>query len=118
MTSDHIARDLVNLLVIWRWFVVVVDQHHLLDAVVSHVLQLFPLAILSGVQSLPVRRIYRLRGGRPGMIEDCNERENARLTSRSRESRAAWLDRHLYLRMAQYYSSEIPERVRFEFLYS
>ena len=84
MTSDHIARDLVNLLVIWRWFVVVVDHHHLLDAVVSHVLQLLPLAVLSGVQSLPVRRIDRLGGRRPTITEDCNEGENARLTSRSR----------------------------------
>ena len=92
MTSDHIARDLVNLLVIWRRFVVVVDHHHLLDAVVSHVLQLLPLPVLSGVQSLPVRRIYRLRGRRPGIKEDCNERENARLSSRSRQSRAAGLD--------------------------
>ena len=70
----------MDLLVIWRWFVVVVDHHHLLDTVVSHVLQLLPLPILSGVESLPVRRIDGLGRRRPASKPDCNEREKARLT--------------------------------------
>ena len=68
------------ILVIWRRFVIIVDQHHLLDTVVSHVLQLLPLPVLPGVQSLPVRRVNRLRGRRPRNKQDCNERENARQT--------------------------------------
>ena len=118
MTIDHIAKGLVNLLVIWRWFVVVVDHHHLLDAVVSHVLQLLPLPVLPGVESLPIRRIYRLRRRRPASRQNCNEREKVGLNSRSRDTRVAGLCLYIYLRLAQYYSSEIPERVRFGVLYS
>ena len=51
------------LLVIGRGLVIRVDEHHLLDAVMPHLLQLFPLPVLSRVQSLAIGRVDGLRRG-------------------------------------------------------
>jgi len=48
-------------LVIWWRFVLRVHEHHLLDAVVSHLLQLFPLPVFPGVQPLAIRGVDWLR---------------------------------------------------------
>jgi len=52
-------------LVVWRRLVVSVDEHHLLDAVVPHLLQLLPLPVLPRVQPLPVRGVDGFRRWRP-----------------------------------------------------
>lgn len=57
-------------LVIRRRFVFRIQLHHLGDRVVPDFLVLFPLSILSGVQPLAIRRVDRLRGGRPEKEEE------------------------------------------------
>ena len=52
-------------LVIWRGLVLGVDEEHLLDGVVPHLLKLLPLAIFPRVQPLAIRGVYWLRRGRP-----------------------------------------------------
>jgi len=52
-------------LVIGRSLVVRIYQHHLLDALMSGVLEFFPLAILSRVQPLSVPTVYWLWARRP-----------------------------------------------------
>lgn len=59
---------LQNLLIIWRRLVFAVDEQHLLDGVVSHLLKLLPLAIFPGVQPLTIRGVDGLRRWRPENI--------------------------------------------------
>ena len=70
--SRSVGLDFIDLLVVWGWFVVHVDHHHPLDAVVPHLLQLLPLAVLPSIESLAVRGVDWLRRGRPA-TRTCHE---------------------------------------------
>jgi len=66
LRNHHLVRHLhCGRLIVRRGFVVWVDQHHLLDAVVPDIFKFLPLAILSRVQPLPVPAVDRLRTRRP-----------------------------------------------------
>ena len=62
LSSDKV---LIISLVIRGRLVLAVDEQHLLDGIVSHLLKLLPLAVFPRVQSLTIRRVNWLRGGRP-----------------------------------------------------
>ena len=57
--------EIPDSLVVRRRLVVAVDGHELLDALVTSLLQLFPLAVLTSVHPLAVRRVDRLGRGGP-----------------------------------------------------
>ena len=59
---------LYHSLVIWRGLVLAVDEKHLLDGIVPHLLELLPLAIFPRVQPLTIRGVDGLRRGRPENI--------------------------------------------------
>jgi len=64
--DHHLVRHLhCRRLIVRRSFVVRVDQHHLLDAIMPDVFEFFPFAIFSRVQPLPVPAVDRLRTWRP-----------------------------------------------------
>ena len=61
-------KYLLSSLVVWRGLVFAVDEQHLLDGIVSHLLKLLPLAIFPRVQPLTIRGVDGLRRGRPENI--------------------------------------------------
>jgi len=69
---NFITHFYLRSLVIWWRLVLGVDDHHPLDALVPHLLQLLPLPVLPRVQPLAVGGVDRLGGGRPILRVDWN----------------------------------------------
>merc|ERR1719410_465520 len=80
LRDHHLVANLdLGRLVVWRRFVLRINGQHPLDTLVSHLLQLLPLAVLAGVQPLAVRGVDRLGGWRPAIRQRLSSGHNTQL---------------------------------------